>query len=436
MYLRISANRTSDHASIEQQRADCTTLAAQLGYTEVIEFVDEAVSAYHHRTRPQYQRLLDHVEHAPAATIIIWHMDRLYRQPRELEELLDLLDARPVRVESVQGGLFDLNRHEGRLFARQLVAFANYESAHKGARVARAHQQRAHRGLLHGGTHYGYHQNGSLHPDQSKILRRIIDHYLTGLAPTVIARELTATGIPAPADGPKWNATTITAILTSRRVHLRAGEHHGTWEPIITEEESALIRALQIAPRRDPARSSTTLLGGMAYCSTCDNRLVSGVTHRGQRIYRCRTHPTSCGQVTADMTQTDQAIITHLTALHPLRTERPPLRPPASILTTLTAATSALHETARQYGAATITRETFLTHRLRLISIIEASDIELHRHLQHRILQHYPDAPATMTSLSISRQRTIINALASKITIDPRRPGNDIKSRLQIHTRT
>lgn len=403
----------------------------------MIEFVDEAVSAYHHRVRPQYQRLLDHVEHAPVATIIIWHMDRLYRQPRELEELLDLLDARPVRVESVQGGLFDLNRHEGRLFARQLVAFANYESAHKGARVARAHQQRAQRGLLHGGTHYGYHQNGHLHPDQSKILRRIINHYLTGLSPTVIAHELTAAGIPAPAGGPKWNATTITAILTSRRVHLRAGEHHGTWEPIITPEESALIRALQIAPRRDPARSSTTLLGGMAYCSTCNNRLVSGVTHRGQRIYRCTAHPTSCGQVTADMTQVDQAIVTHLTALQPLYAEeRPVLSPPESVLTALTTATSALHETARQYGAATITRETFLTRRLRLISIIEASDIELHRHLQERILQHYPDAPATMTSLSISRQRTIINALASKIIIRPRRPGSDITSRIQIQTRS
>ncbi len=75
--------------------------------------------------------------------MIVWHLDRLYRKPRELEQLLDLLDVCPIRVESAQGGSFDLNRHEGRLFARQLVAFANYESAHKGARVSRAQQQRA-----------------------------------------------------------------------------------------------------------------------------------------------------------------------------------------------------------------------------------------------------------------------------------------------------
>ncbi|WP_442928066.1 recombinase family protein [Microbacterium sp. MMO-23] len=62
LYLRISANRTSEHASIEQQRADCTALAAQLGYARTVEFVDEAASAYQDRTRPAYQQLLRHLE--------------------------------------------------------------------------------------------------------------------------------------------------------------------------------------------------------------------------------------------------------------------------------------------------------------------------------------------------------------------------------------
>src|SRR5690606_35713367 len=108
----------------------------------------------------------------------------------ELEQLLDLLDIHPVRVESAQGRRFDLNRHEGRLFARQLVAFANYESAHRGARVARAQQQRATRGLLQGGRHYGYNSDGTLHPGESTVVRRIVDDYLLGLSPTVIAQAL------------------------------------------------------------------------------------------------------------------------------------------------------------------------------------------------------------------------------------------------------
>lgn len=161
-------NRTSEHASIQQQRADCKALADRLGYARTIELVDEAVSAYQDRTRPAYQQLLQQIERSRTATVIVWHLDRLYRRPRELEQLLDLLDTRPVRVETVQGGSFDLNRHEGRLFAPQLVAFANYESAHKGARVARAQQQRAARGLLHGGSHYGYCDDGSLDQDEEQ----------------------------------------------------------------------------------------------------------------------------------------------------------------------------------------------------------------------------------------------------------------------------
>ncbi|MGO1851650.1 recombinase family protein [Microbacterium sp. JB110] len=106
IYLRISANRTSEHASIEQQRADCTALAGQLGYTRAIEFVDEAISAYQDRARPGYQQLLHQIQESEAGTVIVWHLDRLYRKPRELEQLLDLLDIHPIRVESAQGGSF------------------------------------------------------------------------------------------------------------------------------------------------------------------------------------------------------------------------------------------------------------------------------------------------------------------------------------------
>lgn len=246
IYLRISANRTSEHASTERQRADCTTLAGQLGYAQTIEFVDEAVSAYRGRARPADQRLLRHLDESPGTTVVVWHLDRLYRKPRELEQLLDLLDVRPIRVESVQGGSFDLNRHEGQLFARQLVAFANYESGHRGARVARAQQHRARNGLLHGGSHYGYHDDGTLHRGESSIVRRMVNDYLIGLCPTVIARALTFEGVPAPRTD-RWRATTVRGMLDSDRLHRRRRDHAGvqqvtgSWETLLTSDESALV---------------------------------------------------------------------------------------------------------------------------------------------------------------------------------------------------
>lgn len=299
IYLRISVNRTSEHASIEQQRADCTALADHLGYARTIEFVDEAVSAYHDCARPAYQQLIRQLEAYQAGTTAVWHLHRRYRKPRELEQLLDLLDVRPIRVESVQGGPFDLNRHEGRLFARQLVAFANYESAHKGARVARAQQQRARRGLLHGGRHYGYLQSGALHPRESKVLRRMVDEYLIGISPTVIAQCLDVDRIQPPRTD-RWHATTVRAILNSERLRAKRWHHVGqrqiigSGERLLTQDESALVQVGLLMPRRDAARSSRTLLGGILRCHRCCARLVAGVTRHGKRIYRCRTATKRC----------------------------------------------------------------------------------------------------------------------------------------------
>lgn len=231
--------------------------------------------------------------------MIVWHLDRLYRRPNELEQLLDLLDTSPVRIEAVQGGSFDLNRHEGRLFARQLVAFANYESAHRGARVARAQQQRARRGLLHGGSHYGYQNDGTLGPFQSGVVRRIVDDYLIGLSPTAIAHELTRDGVAAPRAG-RWNATTISAILTSDRLHHRrfqrptANPIDASWDQLISDDESALVQLRLLLPPRDAGRSSTSLLGGILRCRRCGGRMVAGVTRFGQRIYGCRTATARC----------------------------------------------------------------------------------------------------------------------------------------------
>lgn len=432
IYLRISANRTSEHATTEQQRADCTALAARLGYARTIEFVDEAVSAYQDRARPAYQQLLRRLEASETGTVLVWHLDRLYRKPRELEQLLDLLDLRPIRVESVQGGSFDLNRHEGRLFARQLVAFANYESAHKGARVARAQQQRATRGLLHGGHHFGYLDSGALYPPEACTLRRIVDGYLSGLSVAVIGRELTAAGIPTPAGGISWHSTTVRSILTSSRLHSQRGPHPGAWERITTPDESALIRAIPLGPRRDATRSSTTLLGAIARCGMCGNRLVSAATSKGQRVYRCRAQPSSCGRVAADMHRTDRAVISQLERLQASASTCPPLRAPTILLGMLGAASAEMLTAAEQYGAGEITHDAFLHQRHHPASIITEADADLRKHLRARLLQQHPDAASKVDSLTVGRQRAIVDALVSNLVIQPRRSSRHLDFRIEL----
>lgn len=133
VYLRISQDRTGQQAGIQRQQEDCLALAARLGIADPLVFIDNDVSAFDGGRRPGYDAMVTQVR-GGASLIIVWHVDRLYRQPRELEDLIDLVEQHPVRIEAVRGGGFDLNATEGRLMARQLVAIAAYESGHKSDR--------------------------------------------------------------------------------------------------------------------------------------------------------------------------------------------------------------------------------------------------------------------------------------------------------------
>ena len=66
-----------------------------------VEFVDNDISAWRSGTRrPRYQAMLEAVRTGELGRIVVYHVDRLYRQPRELEELIDLADAGQVEQEA------------------------------------------------------------------------------------------------------------------------------------------------------------------------------------------------------------------------------------------------------------------------------------------------------------------------------------------------
>jgi len=363
--------------------------------------------------------------------VIVWHLDRLYRQSRELEQLLDLLDSHPVRIESVQGGSFDLNRHEGRLFARQLVSFANYESAHKGARIARAQQHRAGSGLWHGRAAYGYLPGGRVHVTQSGVVQRIVDDYLVGISASTIARELTADGLPSPTGQPSWGETTIRSILRSDRLHRRRldrsrqAEVPGQWDPIITPDESMLIQAILIAPRRDAARSSSSLLGGIARCSSCGNRLVAGVTSRGRRVYSCRSASEHCNARVADADYMNLVIESRVLAeieQHTITSDR--LADPNSLLIGLQSAREQLRTLSAAFGGGDLDRPAYLDQRRHPIAAIKSHAIDLAAHSSHRLLSTGADAlRQRWKTASLSFRRALICAILTASAAEDRSPA-------------
>lgn len=79
------------------------------------------------------------------SAIICYDLDRLTRQPRQLEDWIDAAELRGLALLTANGDA-DLSTDGGRTYARTKAAVARAEMERKGARQSRAHVQRAAQG--------------------------------------------------------------------------------------------------------------------------------------------------------------------------------------------------------------------------------------------------------------------------------------------------
>ena len=143
IYARISSDPEGDQLGVRRQIEDCKRLAAERGWVVVDVYVDDDISAWSGKRRPEYERLLDDLRSGRIDGLVVWHLDRLHRHPRDLEAFLDLCDAAGVDTLGCVTGDVDLGTPVGRLTARMLGGLARYESDHKSERILRKHEELA-----------------------------------------------------------------------------------------------------------------------------------------------------------------------------------------------------------------------------------------------------------------------------------------------------
>ncbi|MGZ6269833.1 MAG: recombinase family protein, partial [Candidatus Limnocylindrales bacterium] len=93
VYARISSDPEGDQLGVSRQVAGCRTLAARRGWPVAECYVDDDRSAYSGKPRPEYRRMLDDIRAGAVDAVVVWHLDRLHRQPKELEEFFEVCDA-------------------------------------------------------------------------------------------------------------------------------------------------------------------------------------------------------------------------------------------------------------------------------------------------------------------------------------------------------
>jgi DNA invertase Pin-like site-specific DNA recombinase len=448
IYLRQSLDRHGDMLAVDRQREDCAKLCADRGWT-VTEYVDNDISATSGKRRPAYEQMLDDIRAGRINAVVAWDLDRLYRQPRELEDLIDLADEKCIALATVTGEV-NLSTDNGRLYARIKGAVARAEVERKSARQRRAAKQRADQGGAWWSSRpFGYTvplppadgekwsvkgQDIILAPDEAALVRDAYTAILAGASLNGIAVEWNAKGITT-AQGNRWSGTQIGQLLQSpRNAGLRSYRPDrkkppeivgpASWPAIVERDVFDSVAAILADPdrRNGPTRGRKHLLTAIALCGACEQPMGSGVTSSsGAPIYTCK----NCYRVSRDIARVDKWVI----GLVVERLSRPDaydlLATPAVDIAALRDHAAALR--ARQDEAAALFADGDITApQLKVTTAkIAAQLVDVENAMfsanTSRVFEGVigaADVRAKFDGLSLDRRRAVINALLS-VTIMP-----------------
>lgn len=311
-YSRISDDRQGRALGVERQRADTTrVVSARDEWVLHRQYEDNDVSAsrFSRQRRAAFARLTDDIAAHTIQVVVCWDLDRLVRQPSELEALIALSAATGFRLFDMRGEI-DLRSANGRFQARILGGVAAHESDHKSERISRQVEQAAQMGRPHGRRPYGWRRikrlnrsgavtewRDDIEPEEAEIIRELARRILSGESLRTISRDLNERHIPSREGGP-WSPTTVRTIAgrwrnCGLRVHHGEPAFQGDWPSILDRETVNAIRAVISDPsRRSEKRSHgkrTHLLTGLsaARCAVCNDMLRVEKVH-GRYSLRCR----------------------------------------------------------------------------------------------------------------------------------------------------
>lgn len=321
VYLRISTDANGDGLAVDRQRAECLRIIGERGWTLTEIYEDSSISAFKKNVkRPAYQQMLADLRGGAFSAIVCYDLDRLTRQPRELEDFIDLAEDGALLLLTANGEA-DLTNDNGRMFARIKAAVARGEMERKSTRQKLKNAQNVALGRpVPGKRRFGFeHGNVKARPEEAAIVVDLYNRALAGQSIFSLAKELGRPPVrireiltnPAYAGwvhrkGEKFEAAPEVARIVKRE----------TWEAVqvrLSDPARKLHRGNQIAH----------LASGIARCGVCNSKMV-----RQGPNYLCKTeltHPCIRKAMLDDyligecftflMTQPSTAAPAHVTAL-------------------------------------------------------------------------------------------------------------------------
>jgi DNA invertase Pin-like site-specific DNA recombinase len=332
-YARLSIKiDTGELEKIEDQWADNDKVIERLE-GQVGVHLSDGLSAWRKGVRrPGWETLLDRLVKGVSDGVVVWHVDRLIRQPRDLERLIDLADQGYTVAASYTR--HDLSDPNDRFILRVETAHSARSSDDTQRRTKRRKDALRRQGIRNSpGRAFGFAGKDravakrdvdnpeqwpqvpdSLVERERDAIREATKDVLAGVSVSQIAVEWNGLE-PAllTINGLGWTPRTVKNVLL-RGVNAGWIEHEGEvvghmpGEPIIEPDDFAQLRALFASRRKGRVAGQEHVGSGIVKCGKCGNGLGGSVRKGGSvydddtpnRFYRCSIQRRGCGKVHID----------------------------------------------------------------------------------------------------------------------------------------
>ena len=338
IWVLLARESTDRERQLDNQLTDLRAEVGRIGGRIDREIPENAVSAFKRQrvalpdgtygyrvVRPEWESILTALRRGECNALMVPDIDRAMRDPRTLEDLIDVVEYYGVYVASLTGNI-DLTTDAGISAARSLVNQRNQESRNTSRRVINGQRHASMKGGNHGGRHrpFGWRKDRiHLNKREAAHIRREVPRILAGVGALTLAREWNARGVPT-VTGVEWRQGTIRNMFLRPRicglvtyqgeilVDADGNKVRGQWEPILTEEEYNAVVAMwgpseQAIKSRLGAKGrgyrTIYLLSPFVRCGKCSARMCGG--HRRNRrgeleeFYMCPAKGFGgCGSVT------------------------------------------------------------------------------------------------------------------------------------------
>lgn len=322
-YARESLDPDDEAEQVANQNADLRQYVADAGGTLGRQFTENDTSAFKKRrvrlddgtyayrvVRPVWDAMMTDLRRGTYNALALPKMDRGMRDPRDLEDLIDLVEHYGVLVVGITGFL-DLTTDAGIAMARNEVNQRNLESRNISRRMINGKRHAALKGRNSGGANRPFGWNAdktTLNETEAALIREAARRIAESVKPITIVKDWQERGEPS-VTGRGWRTQTLVNILTNPRLCgyktykgevLKQADGSpviGVWEPILTPAEfEALSAYLTQRPRSNVrngrGRTTKYLLSPFVRCGKCQAKLTAGLRPgpKGTKIYfyHCR----------------------------------------------------------------------------------------------------------------------------------------------------